>query len=111
MSALYSAFLTADDVHEREINLGGKSHKVYFREVPHVVYTRFVRESTSDDPDERDAAAARFVARSLCNPDGTLALTGEDACKLRSSVVNEMVRLIVDVSKAGDAGKGLPPGA
>jgi hypothetical protein len=108
---MYESFLTADDVHEEEVDLSGTIHKVWFREVPHLVYARFVRESSSPDVADRDAAAARFVAGSLCNPDGTLAFTGEEACRLKSSVVNAMVPLIVKVSKAVDPGKASPPEA
>lgn len=106
----YAAFLTTEAAHEDEVEINGSRHKVWFREVSHVVYARFIRESQSTDVDERDAAAARLVAGSLCNPDGSLAFERpEEVCRLKSDVVNAMVPLIVKASRVSDAAKKASP--
>lgn len=106
---LNQSLFTSDAVHEREITLGdGTKHVLYFREIPSSEFRKLQTSSKSDD--QQEIAASKLIARSLCNPDGTDAITQEDAAKLKQGVRFAIALAIGEVNGIGaHVGKTSPP--
>lgn len=89
---------------EREVEIGGKKRKLHFRELPAIEFARFHRIASDGNDDARDGAAARLVAASVCNPDGTPAMSYERALTLKAGPLNALFAAVLDVngSKPGN---------
>lgn len=98
---------------ERAVTLAGKQRKLWFREVSDADWYRYVSARSSDDVDTQAGARAFLISKSLCEPDGTLALTLERAASLKLRAAKEMERVIMELdSRAKDeAGNASEPGA
>ena len=108
---LAASLFTSETVHEREITLGdGTKHVLYFREIPSAEFRKLQTTSKSDE--QQEAAASKLISRSLCNPDGSDAITQEDAAKLKQGVRFAIALAIAEVNGIGaSVGKVLPPEA
>lgn len=104
-----SLFVQPDKVHEREIKLGdGSTHRMYFREIKSADFRKLQTASLS--PEEAESAVSRVIAASLCNPDGTPAITAKQASDLKHGVRLAVSLAIADVNGVGAAvGKVSPP--
>lgn len=104
-------------LHAHPVVLGdGKPRTLWFREVNAVEFRRFQMAETSPDEDLRAASVARLIAASLCNPDGSVAITTERAMQLKPAVMGQLLAAVMQVNgfqrKApGEPGNALPPGA
>jgi len=85
---------------ERAVEIGGKVRKLHFREIPAVEFMRFSRLTQEGNDDLRDGAAAKLVAASLCNPDGTPAMTYEKALTLKSGPLNALFAVVLEINGA-----------
>jgi hypothetical protein len=90
----------SDALIERAVEIGGKVHKLHFREIPAVEFLRFTRLTQEGNDDRRDGAAAKLVAASVCNPDGTPAMTYEKALTLKSGPLNVIFAVVLDINGA-----------
>ena len=106
-----ASLFTSDTVHEREITLGdGSKHLLHFREIPASEFRKLQTESKRDDLQE--LAASKLIARSLCKPDGTDAVTVEEAGRLKQGVRFAIALAIGEVNGVGaHVGKVSPPEA
>lgn len=92
----------SDQLHEREVELAdGKKHKFWFREAPSVDFRRFQIAETSGDDDVRVTSMFRLLASSVCDPDGKLAMTTEQAQKLKPEVAKALFTEILNVNNLG----------
>jgi hypothetical protein len=110
MSGKYDSFFVSDAVHERTVILGdGSEHKLFFKEVPATVYRKFQMAEQSDDEDVRAGSLAKLIVASLCEADGSQAMTYEQACKLKASVSSPLIDRVLEVN-GKKPGNALPPG-
>ncbi len=106
-----SLFISEQPV-ARTVEIAKKKHTLHFREVSDADWYRYIETRGSDDLDVRAGARAYLISRSLCEPDGTLALTLERAAsiKLRAAKAIETAILTLDSDAREEAGKDSPPG-
>lgn len=103
-------------LHAHPVVLGdGKPRTLWFREVNAVEFRRFQLAEASDDDDVRAASVARLIACSLCNPDGTAALTTERAATLKPAVMAQLLAAVMQVNglqrrAPEQSGNASPPG-
>jgi len=110
----YDSFFVSGEVHERKVKLAdGSEHTLYFKEVPATVYRKFQIAENSDDEEVRAGSLAKLIAASMCEADGSPAMTYEEACRLKGPVSNELVNAVLEVNgkKAPEenSGNALPP--
>jgi len=106
----YSTFFVSTEIHKRTVTLAdGSEHELYFRELPVSVYRKFQIAEASEDEDVRAGSMARMIVASLCEPDGTPAMTYEEALNLKPNVSNRLFDAVISLGKS-DAGKASPPG-
>ena len=73
----------SDALIERSVTLpSGKAVTLHFRELPAVEFIRFQRIASEGNEDARDGAAAKLIAASVRNPDGSEAMSYEKALTL-----------------------------
>ena len=95
-----SLFVSETDVHKREVRLpSGSVHTLWFRDLTQKDFRDFRKGNASKDEDEREAASARLVARSLCEPDGSDALTLEQALKLKPAALLAIQNAVLQVNE------------
>lgn len=96
---LDDSFFVSATVHEKEVELpDGKKHKLHFKEIAYIDFTRFQSGIQSKDEDERAAASAKLIAASLCNPDGSPAITLERAEALKPAAGTAIFNAAIEVS-------------
>jgi tail assembly chaperone len=105
---LNAALFVSETIHEREITLGdGSKHVLHFKEVSAADFRKL---QTAKNDEQADHAASKVIAASLCNADGTPALTAEEAGKLKQGVRLALSLAIADVNGIGaSVGKVSPP--
>ena len=107
----YDDLMVSTEIHEKPVKLAdGTVRKLYFRELPADDYRRFQIAESSDDEDKRAGSVARMIASSMCEPDGSPALTAEQARKLKPSVSRRLFEVVLSLNEAGPKGEALPPG-
>ena len=84
--------------------------RLHFRELPAVEMIKYRDAIDSGDDEKRAAAAVRLVAASLCEPDGSPAMTWERALELRAGPLNALFSAVLEVNaqpvkKSGSAAK------
>ena len=104
--ALDSSFFVSEAVHEQVVKLGNEEHILHFRELPAVEFLKMQAHLQSVDEDVRDAAMCKIVAKSVCNPDGKLAMTEDQALNLRTDALNALFTAILKVNGRGDEDEG-----
>lgn len=99
---LDAALFTSETVHEREITMSdGTKHVLFFREIPSAEFRKLQTDSRKEDLQE--LAASKLIARSLCNPDGTDAITIEQAALLKQGVRFAIALAVGEVNGLGAA--------
>jgi hypothetical protein len=100
-------------VHERTVEIGGEPHTFWFREITTAQARRFAQAERSDDPDMHARAVPILLAAAMCNPDGSPAISEEDAARLKPAVAGALSAVAVDVAglapTGGALGNGSPP--
>ncbi|MDM0024075.1 phage tail assembly chaperone family protein, TAC [Variovorax saccharolyticus] len=102
----YEAFFVSAQVHERKITLAdGSEHSLFFKELPASIYRKFQIAEQSDDEDVRAGSMAKLISSSLCEEDGSEAMTYEQALKLKASAANALLDAVLEVNgrKSGNA--------
>jgi len=107
----FDTFFVSPEVHERTVELAdGTKHILHFREVPATVFRKFQMDESSDDEDVRANSIARLIAASLCNADGSPAMSVEKAAMLKPNPSNAIFSAVLSVNGVGAKGKAQPPG-
>lgn len=100
-----SLFVSAE-LHEREVQIGkGKKVRLHFRELPAVEFIRFHSAQSESDANARAGAAAKLIAASVCNPDGSLAMSYEKALTLKAGALNAIFSVVLEIN-GSEPGKG-----
>lgn len=103
---LDKSFFVSTEVREREVELpDGKKHKLYFKELTAADIGRYVNALNSQDEEQQIWANPRLIALSLCNADGTQAVTKEQAINLKPGVVGAILEAVRDVNGLGEQKK------
>ena len=112
-SALSADLFVSGSAIERQVEINGTKQTLWFREVSQADWYRYVSLRGSDNVDTAAGARAFLISRSLCEPDGTLALTIERAAelKLRVSRSIEQEIMVLDGIARDTAGNESAPGA
>lgn len=96
---LDDAFFISANLHEKEVEMAdGSKRKLHFRELPYIDVSRYQAGINSDDELERASASAKLIAASLCNPDGSAAVTFEQAARLKPAVGTAIFNAAVAVN-------------
>lgn len=114
--AKFDGFFVSDAVHERRVTLAdGTEHVLHFRELAVTDWRMWGFAERSDDDEVRAAAMSRLIAASLCEPDGTAAMTVEQALRLKPGVATALFSAVLDVNRVkrasdeGDEGNASRP--
>lgn len=96
----------------------GSTHALHFRQLPRKRFLAYWRAIDKADEETVDVETARLIADSLCELDGTPALTVEQAMRLTIGatqaistavlVVNGMTKAAQEEAKNGSASEGNP---
>lgn len=103
---LDSSLFASTVVQEREIKLpDGKTHTLYFKELPAIEFSRYFNAVNSKDEDVQLLASAKLIAAGLCDPDGKQALTVEQAAQLKPGPLGAILEALRDVNGLGEEKK------
>jgi len=103
---LDSSFFASTKVQEREVALpDGTKHKLYFKELPAVEFTRYFNAVNSTTEEVALMASAKLIAASLCDENGQPVITAEDAAKLKPAPLGIILDALRDVNGLGDDSK------
>ena len=96
---LPSSFFVSTELHIRNVTLpDGSVHALSFRELPAVEFRKFNLDEASDDENKRADSMYRLISVSLVNPDGSPALTVNEARNLKGAAANSLMEAILDVN-------------
>lgn len=101
----YDDLCVSDAVHAREVELPGGKRTLYFKEVSALVYRKFQITEASEDDNVRATSLAKLIAASMCEEDGSPALSFEKACTLKAGASNAILNAVLEVNgkKSGNA--------
>jgi hypothetical protein len=98
--AKFDGFFVSDAVHERRVTLAdGTEHVLHFRELSVTDWRTWGFAERSEDDEVRAAAMSRLIAASLCEPDGSAAMTLEQALRLKPGVATALFTAVLDVNR------------
>lgn len=111
MAGLPAALFAAVEPLQREVTLpDGTVAPLHFWQLPAAQFRKYFAAIASDDEDAQAAAISRLIAASLCEPDGSPAITVEQAALLTPAAEGAIFRAIRSVNGL-DEGKAEPPPA
>jgi hypothetical protein len=98
-----------DSIHEREITFSdGTTEKLYFKQVSSAEMEKLRGAKTGNEADF--IAVSKVIARCVCEPDGSTAMTVEQAGQIVPGVRAAISRAISDVNEVNaSVGKVSPP--
>lgn len=102
---LDKSFFVNSEVQARKVLLGDQEHELWFKEIPAIEFRRFSLAESSEDENTRIASLAKLIVACLCNPDGSAALTLEQALKLNAGAVNAIFEQVLIVNGQGNKKK------
>lgn len=92
------------ELHARSITLeDGSVHTIHFKELPALEFRAWRQRETSDNEGIRLAAIAHLLVAGVCNPDGTPALTMEQAKRLKAGPLGALTAALFEVNGATSA--------
>lgn len=96
---LDKSFFVSTELQEREVELAdGSKHVLYFKELPAIEFRRFALAEQSENENVKAASVAKLIAASLCDADGKLAITFEQALNLKASAMNSIFEAMLEVN-------------
>lgn len=100
---LDAAFFISPELHQRPVELpDGSKYTLHFRELAVSQMRAYQLAQQAEDEEVRAGAVAKLIAFSVCEPDGTPALTYEKALTLRPLAANALMAVIYALN--GEAG-------
>ena len=95
-----SRILVAAAPIEREVTFtDGTVENCFFRQVTGAQWRRWAESERAEKQDVRLHAMQLLIAASLCDADGTLVLTEEEAVRLTVTGINDLFPHVVEVSR------------
>ena len=100
------SFFVSSTAQKRTVELpDGKKHDLFFKEIPAVEFRRFSLAEQSGDENVRIGSIAKLICVSLCNEDGSPAVTFEQAMMLKAGAMNAIFAEVLIVNGQGDKKK------
>lgn len=97
-----SLFIT-DEIVERAVEMpDGSTHTLWFKQLPTSSFELHAIWANSKDERVASRAPARLLAMGLCNPDGKLALTPEQAERLKRPVLIKLIAALYEANGYGE---------
>lgn len=110
---LNDAFFVSTTLHERPVTLpDGSTHRLHFRELSAAQVRGYQIAERSADEEVQAGAIAKLIASSVCEPDGTPAMTYDRARLLKPQAANALMAEILAINgmAADQAKKASPSG-
>lgn len=102
-----AALFVSADVQTRTVTLpDGSEHALHFKQLPASEFRKFFYATQAKDEDMQSAAMAKLIAASLCNEDGTPALTFKQALQLTPAAEKAISEAVLSVNGLGEQGNG-----
>ena len=99
---LDKSLFVSTEVVEREVELSdGSKHKLFFKELTAADIARYVNALNSSDEEVQVLANPKLLALCLCEADGKVAMTVEQALKLKPGVIGPILDAVRDVNGLG----------
>ncbi len=96
---LDDSLFVSNTVHEKTVVLpDGTAHPLYFKELPAASFMSFYRNVNSQNEAQRDTAAAKLIAASLCDQSGAPVLTAEKAGMLKPKAMDAIFNAVLEVN-------------
>ena len=105
MSLDASLFISSDIVSKTITMADGSEHVLHFKQLRSADFRRCYAGMNSADQDERSQSLAMLIEASLVNPDGSPAITAEQAAMLKPSVETQITTAIMAVNGFGEQEK------
>ena len=100
-----SSLFVSDAVQPLPVELAdGSIHQLHFKEYAGTAFAKYAMAIRSEDPQTRSEAPAILIAASVCNPDGSRALSFERACQLKPAAMNAIFSKVMEVNSVRAAG-------
>lgn len=95
----YNKFLTNDEIITLPARFtDGTEANTHWKKCPHFHYERWLAADSSGDLAKAERAKQLFIAASLVNPDGTIALSDKESIKLTSEGVMVLFPLVLEAN-------------
>jgi hypothetical protein len=91
----------SEEVHERKVTLNKQEVTLWFKEIPAVEFRKYFLIEQGDDIEKQSENMARLIAFSLCNEDGTKAITLDQAKKLKPNAMIALFKEVLEVNQQG----------
>lgn len=99
---LNEALFISDKVFKKEVELpDGTKHELYFKELSHVDFRKYLMAEQSDDDNVKAESTAKLIALSLCDAEGNIALDFTQALKLNIVATTAITNAIMVVNGFG----------
>lgn len=96
---LPASFFLSDKPRPGDVTLAnGEVHTLHFLDITQEQFSEYHEVRQSPDPLVRAGAVAKIISQSLCNPDGTPALTLDEAVKLKPIVKSAILGRLLDLN-------------
>jgi hypothetical protein len=103
---LNDSLFVSDKVVKKEVELpDGSKHELYFKELSHVDFRKYLMAEQSEDDNTKAESTARLIALSLCDEAGKPALDFKQALKLNIAATTAITNAIMQVNGFGAEAK------
>lgn len=96
--ALPDSFFASPNLLERPVQLGDEKHTVHFRELPALAFKEWREQENSENANVRHLAMTNLLVAGVCNPDGSPALTLDQAKLLKPVPMTSLVEALLDAN-------------
>lgn len=98
-SIITDDMFASDAIIEHEVTLGdGSKRTLYFKELKAIEWKQHMEAESAKDEKARNESAAKLISRSLVEPDGSRALTFQQAAKLKPTVAGAIFLAVLRVN-------------
>ena len=102
----YSAFLVSPEIFHKDVTLpDGSVHKMNFRQLSGAEWRAYQIDYSSKNRADQKLAMQRIIQASLCEEDGSPALTTEEAERLNLGAMNALFSRVLECNGRDDQGK------
>ena len=107
---LDDSLFVSSQVHERDVELAdGRKYTLFFKELPAVDFRAYQIAEHSADEAVRVTSMPKMIALSVCEPDGSPAMTLDRAKSLKPEVMIAIFNTILDLNRIGARAKNSSP--
>lgn len=99
---LNNSLFVSDSVIKKEVELpDGTKHELYFKELSHVDFRKYLMAEQSDNDNVKAESTARLIAMSMCDETGKTAIDFKQALKLNIVATTAIANAIMSVNGFG----------